>query len=204
MKASPAARALQLTVAMIVVAMGVSGCGKTTVSLSLADKLGWKFYDADDYHSEENKERMAKGMPLSDEERIPWLCSLQEILLREFSLGVNVILACSSLKRMYRRILMGEHSMKNRQAENYTEPNQAHSHLDFSKDILFVYLHGSIELITKRLETRKGHFMSPSLLQSQFDTLEPPDGTENFMSINIEKTIPEMVTEIGKKLGLNI
>ncbi|XP_072137680.1 probable gluconokinase [Mobula birostris] len=187
---------------MILVLMGVSGCGKTTVSSSLAEKLGWKFYDADDYHSEENKEKMAKGIPLNDEERIPWLCTLQEILLREYLLGASVILACSSLKRMYRRILMGEHRIIKRKLENPEE--QKYSQFDFNKDILFVYLHGSIELIIKRLETRRGHFMSASLLQSQFDTLEPPEDTENFISINIEKSIPEIVAEIGKYLGINL
>ncbi|XP_051875411.1 probable gluconokinase isoform X2 [Pristis pectinata] len=187
---------------MIVVVMGVCGSGKTTVSSSLAEKLGWKFFDADDYHSEENKEKMAKGIPLNDEERIPWLCTLHEILLREYSLGANVILACSSLKTMYRSILMGDSSVINRKSENYTE--QKHSQLDFNKDVLFVHLHGSMELIMKRLETRKGHFMSASLLQSQFDSLEPPGDIETFITISIEKSIPEIVAEIEKNLGLNL
>ncbi|XP_069786395.1 probable gluconokinase isoform X3 [Narcine bancroftii] len=165
--------------------------------------LGWKFYDADDFHSEENKERMSQGIPLNDEERIPWLYTLQEILLREYSLGVNVILACSSLKRMYRRILMGEHS-RIRKSENCKEQDQEHSELGFNQNILFVHLHGSKELITKRIEMRKEHFVSPSLLQSQFDTLEPPEDTEKFMSINVEKSILEIVGEIEKTLGLNL
>ncbi|XP_069786383.1 probable gluconokinase isoform X2 [Narcine bancroftii] len=136
-------------------------------------------------------------------ERIPWLYTLQEILLREYSLGVNVILACSSLKRMYRRILMGEHS-RIRKSENCKEQDQEHSELGFNQNILFVHLHGSKELITKRIEMRKEHFVSPSLLQSQFDTLEPPEDTEKFMSINVEKSILEIVGEIEKTLGLNL
>ncbi|XP_059825781.1 probable gluconokinase isoform X2 [Hypanus sabinus] len=182
--------------------LSLTAHSRTTVSSSLAEKLGWKFYDADDYHSEENKEKMAKGIPLNDEDRIPWLCTLQEILLREYLLGANVILACSSLKRMYRRILIGEHSIIKRKLINLEE--HKYSQFDFNKNILFVYLHGSIELIIKRLETRKGHFMSASLLQSQFDTLEPPEDTENFISINIEKSILEIMAEIGKYLGINL
>ncbi|XP_078070611.1 putative gluconokinase isoform X2 [Mustelus asterias] len=182
---------------MILILMGVSGSGKTTVGSRLANKLGWKFFDADDYHPKENKEKMVKGIPLDDKDRIPWLCTLQEILMREKSFGANIILACSSLKRVYRKILTGEQSTVNTDSEQ----NQEQSQLGCNKEILFVYLRGSIELITKRLESRKGHYMSPSLLQSQFDTLEPPEGTENFIDINVEKSIPEIVAEIGKNLG---
>ncbi|GCC24889.1 probable gluconokinase isoform X2 [Chiloscyllium punctatum] len=182
---------------MILILMGVSGSGKTAVGSYLANKLGWKFYDADDYHPKENKEKMVNGIPLDDEDRIPWLCTLHEILMREISLGENMILACSSLKRMYRRILTGEQSATNRTLRE----NQERSQLGCSKNILFVYLHGPIQLITKRLDSRKGHFMSPSLLQSQFATLEPPEGTENFINISIENSISEIVTEIERHLG---
>ncbi|XP_067886119.1 probable gluconokinase [Heterodontus francisci] len=182
---------------MILILMGVSGCGKTAVGSRLANKLGWKFYDADDYHPKENKEKMVKGIPLDDEDRVPWLCALHEILMREKSFGVNMILACSSLKKMYRSILTGEQST----VSTDSEQNQEQSQLDCNKEILFVHLHGSIELITKRLESRKGHFMSLSLLQSQFDTLELPEGPENFIDISIEKSIPEIVAEIEKNLG---
>ncbi|XP_060701120.1 probable gluconokinase isoform X1 [Hemiscyllium ocellatum] len=182
---------------MILILMGVSGSGKTAVGSCLANKLGWKFYDADDYHPKENKEKMVNGIPLDDEDRIPWLCTLHEILMREISFGENMILACSSLKRMYRRILTGEQSAVNRTLKE----NQEQSQLGCSKNILFVYLHGPIQLITKRLDSRKGHFMSPSLLQSQFATLEPPEGTENFINISIENSISEIVTEIERHLG---
>ncbi|XP_020387273.2 probable gluconokinase isoform X1 [Rhincodon typus] len=182
---------------MIVILMGVSGSGKTAVGSRLANKLGWKFCDADDYHPKENKEKMMNGIPLDDEDRIPWLCTLREILMREKSFGENMILACSSLKRMYRRILTGEQSAVN----TTVKQDQEQSQLGYSKNILFVYLHGPIELITKRLDSRKGHFMSPSLLQSQFDTLEPPEGTENFINISIENSISDIVTEIERHLG---
>ncbi|XP_043568829.1 probable gluconokinase isoform X2 [Chiloscyllium plagiosum] len=140
---------------------------------------------------------MVNGIPLDDEDRIPWLCTLHEILMREISFGENVILACSSLKRMYRRILTGEQSAVNRTLKE----NEERSQLGCSKNILFVYLHGPIQLITKRLDSRKGHFMSPSLLQSQFATLEPPEGTENFINISIENSISDIVTEIERHLG---
>ncbi|XP_043568819.1 probable gluconokinase isoform X1 [Chiloscyllium plagiosum] len=182
---------------MILILMGVSGSGKTAVGSCLANKRGWKFYDADDYHPKENKEKMVNGIPLDDEDRIPWLCTLHEILMREISFGENVILACSSLKRMYRRILTGEQSAVNRTLKE----NEERSQLGCSKNILFVYLHGPIQLITKRLDSRKGHFMSPSLLQSQFATLEPPEGTENFINISIENSISDIVTEIERHLG---
>ncbi|XP_048382307.2 probable gluconokinase isoform X2 [Stegostoma tigrinum] len=170
---------------------------RTAVGSRLANKLGWKFCDADDYHPKENKEKMMNGIPLDDEDRIPWLCALHEILMREKSFGENVILACSSLKRMYRRILTGEQSAVNTTVTR----DQEQSQLGYSNNILFVYLHGPKELITKRLDSRKGHFMSPSLLQSQFDTLEPPEGTENFINISIENSISDIVTEIERHLG---
>uniref|UniRef100_UPI00398F511F probable gluconokinase isoform X2 n=1 Tax=Pristiophorus japonicus TaxID=55135 RepID=UPI00398F511F len=160
---------------MIVILMGVSGSGKTAVGSSLANK-----------------------------DRVPWLCTLHEILIREKSCGVNMILACSSLKRMYRKILTGEQSTVKTDSESCTEQNQEQAQLGCNKEILFVYLHGSIELITKRLQSRKGHFMSSSLLQSQFDTLEPLEGTENYIDISIEKSIPEIVAEIEKDLSWNL
>ncbi|XP_042194097.1 probable gluconokinase isoform X1 [Callorhinchus milii] len=187
---------------MLVVIMGVSGSGKTAVGSCLADKLGWELYDADDYHPKENKEKMIKGIPLNDEDRLPWLCILRDILVREKLLGKNMILACSALKRMYRRVLTGEQSAA---TDTETSQNQEYAAPASSKnEILFVYLHGSMELISKRLESREGHFMSPSLLQSQFDTLEPPDKTENFMSISVEKNILEIVTEIMQRLNCNL
>ncbi|XP_060701128.1 probable gluconokinase isoform X2 [Hemiscyllium ocellatum] len=112
---------------MILILMGVSGSGKTAVGSCLANKLGWKFYDADDYHPKENKEKMVNGIPLDDEDRIPWLCTLHEILMREISFGENMILACSSLKRMYRRILTESLQCESRPSEDY--PTQSPCHI---------------------------------------------------------------------------
>ncbi|XP_072815316.1 probable gluconokinase isoform X6 [Vicugna pacos] len=89
-----------------VLVMGVSGSGKSTVGALLASELGWKFYDADDYHPEENLQKMGKGIPLSDQDRIPWLCTLHDILQREVASGQHVVLACSALKKVYRDILI--------------------------------------------------------------------------------------------------
>ncbi|XP_042309674.1 probable gluconokinase isoform X1 [Sceloporus undulatus] len=134
---------------------------------------------------------MAEGIPLNDQDRIPWLCHLHDILRREHTCGQNAILACSALKKMYRRILEnGEPSCQNEsgQQENQGPPAPL--------KILFVHLDGPIDLIASRLRKRKGHFMPLTLLQSQFDTLEPPSTPESFITISLEKSISEIVAEI--------
>ncbi|XP_062984640.1 probable gluconokinase isoform X2 [Elgaria multicarinata webbii] len=163
----------------------------STVGSQLADKLGWKFYDGDDYHPDENKKKMAEGIPLNDQDRIPWLCHLHDILMRDHASGQNAILACSALKKMYRCILengeTGCHSVSG-QLEEQKEPAP--------QKILFVHLAGSMDLIASRLGKRRGHFMPPALLQSQFDTLEPPSAPENFITINLEMPLSEIVSGI--------
>ncbi|NXW45826.1 GNTK gluconokinase, partial [Nyctiprogne leucopyga] len=172
-----------------VVVMGVSGAGKTTVGSRLAAKLGWKFYDADDYHSPENKKKMADGIPLNDEDRIPWLCALHDILRRAESSRQDAILACSALKKTYRHILVsGASAIESNQTEQPEEKA--------ALNILFVHLDGPIDIIAGRLEKRRGHFMPPELLKSQLDTLEPPRAPENFVTVSIEKSLPEIVLEI--------
>lgn len=131
---------------MIIVLMGVSGCGKSAVGQALSKELDIPFYDADDFHSEANKMKMKKGIPLTDGDRKPWLKTLADFM----SAHGEMILACSALKHSYRRILR------------------------FSSEVQFVYLKGSYPLIRSRLEKRKGHFFNPDLLDSQFDTLEEP------------------------------
>ncbi|NXX23187.1 GNTK gluconokinase, partial [Podargus strigoides] len=151
--------------------------------------LGWKFYDADDYHSPENKKKMAAGIPLSDEDRIPWLCALNDILRREDSSGEDAVLACSALKKMYRQILVsGASAIESNQPEQPGESG--------ALKILFVHLDGPMDIIAGRLEKRRGHFMPPELLKSQFDTLEPPSTPENFITVSLEKSLPEIVMEI--------
>ncbi|XP_057252487.1 probable gluconokinase isoform X2 [Pezoporus wallicus] len=174
---------------VLVVVMGVSGAGKTTVGSRLAAKLGWKFYDADDYHSTENKKKMAEGIALNDEDRIPWLCALHDILRREQLSRQDAVLACSALKKMYRHILVSGVS-----AIESNHPEQPRENPALR--ILFVHLDGPVDTIAGRLEKRRGHFMPPELLKSQFDTLEPLHPPENFITVSLEKSLPEVVLEI--------
>ena len=126
--------------------MGVSGCGKSTVAELLAKKIGWRFLEADNFHSEANRQKMSAGLALSDEDRWPWLDQLASKLAQDS----RTVLACSALRSVYRARL------------------QAHVPIDF------VLLSGSHELIAERLQKRSGHFMNPQLLGSQFECLEPP------------------------------
>jgi gluconokinase len=136
---------------MIVVLMGVSGCGKTTVGELLARRLGWRYLDADDHHPPENVQKMRAGTPLTDTDRWPWLERLNALLRERQSTGDNVVLACSALRRIYReRLARG---------------------LD---DVRWVHLAGSFDLIASRLQARMHRYMPATLLRSQFETLEPP------------------------------
>jgi gluconokinase len=161
---------------MIVVLMGVSGSGKTTVGKVLAKRLGWTFHDADDYHPAANIAKMHQGIPLTDEDRGPWLRTLARLIDLARERGENVVLACSALKHTYQEYLR--------------------EGLD---DIRYVLLSGSEDLIAQRLAARKGHFMNPSLLHSQFETLEPP---EHAIAIDITPSPEEIAVEIRRKLGI--
>ncbi|KAM8983651.1 LOW QUALITY PROTEIN: putative gluconokinase [Ara ararauna] len=178
---------------VLVVVMGVSGAGKTTVGSRLAAKLGWKFYDADDYHSPENKKKMAEGIALNDEDRIPWLCALHDILRREHLSRQDAVLACSALKKMYRHVLVSGAS-----AIESNHPEQPRENP--ALQVLFVHLDGPVDTIAGRLEKRRGHFMPPELLKSQFDTLEPPRVPENCVTVSLEKSLPEVVLEIERAI----
>lgn len=134
-----------------IVLMGVTGSGKTTIGEMLAEKLSWTFLDADHYHPSENVEKMRQGIPLNEDDRKPWLHTLSELISTSVKESKPVILACSALKKSYRDIL--------RQG---------------SIEIMFVYLQGDEELIGERLAERKGHYMNPALLPSQFEALEAP------------------------------
>lgn len=141
-----------LKVVRAVVVMGVAGAGKTSVGVALADALGWRFEDGDDHHPETNKAKMAAGMPLNDDDRWPWLDTLRGRLTGALSGAERgLVLACSALKASYRQRL-GEHD---------------HA-------LAFIFLNGERALIAARLAERRGHYMPPSLLDSQFATLEVP------------------------------
>jgi gluconokinase len=162
---------------MIVVLMGVSGSGKTTVGKFLAERLGWHFVEADDYHPAANVEKMRSGVPLTDEDRRPWLAALKQRIDEAAGRGENVVVACSALKHDY---------------QSYLERGE-------EERVEYVHLRGSEELIARRLESRKGHFMNPALLRSQFETLEPP---EEALEVDIAPPPEVVAAEIQDKLGL--
>jgi gluconokinase len=157
--------------------MGVSGVGKTTVGKLLARELGWTFVEADDYHPAANVEKMRRGIPLDDEDRRPWLAALRHRLEEADARGENVVLACSALKHAYQHYLA------------QFDPESVH----------YVYLGGSEELIRQRLAGRTGHFMNPSLLHSQFETLEPP---EHAIRVEVTAAPESVAAAIRLKLGL--
>lgn len=136
---------------MIVIVIGVTGAGKTTIGRALAAALGWEFHDGDDLHSEANKLKMRSGIALDDADRAPWLAAIRKLILAMLSEGRDGVVACSALKQSYRD-------------EIVVDP----------KAVKIVYLKGSKEMIAERLRNRGAHFMDPDLLQSQFDTLEEP------------------------------
>lgn len=157
---------------MKLIIMGVSGSGKTTIGSLLAKELKWKFYDADDFHSDSNKEKMSKGIPLTDEDRASWLSALQNLIQTEQD---SFTLACSALKGTYRDILK------------------------VNEEVKFVYLKGSFEEIEERLNQRKNHYMPVKLLRSQFDALEEPGDA---LIINISNTPQEIIQIIREGFNL--
>jgi gluconokinase len=162
---------------VIVVVMGVSGSGKSTVGKLLASDLGWTFVEGDDYHPPANVEKMRRGAPLDDNDRRPWLEAIHRRLEDACKRGNNVVLACSALKHAYQDYL---------------------THFA-SESVRYVYLTGSEELIRQRLMRRTGHFMNPSLLHSQFETLEPPAGA---IQMDISSSPQALAAAIRRDLGL--
>lgn len=159
---------------MIILVMGVSGSGKTTVGKKLAESLGWEFRDADDFHSQENVEKMLHGIALDDADRLPWLQKIQDVIKEYLSVNKNLVLSCSALKENYREMLLVN--------QNFVK---------------LVYLKGSFELIQNRLQERLNHFMSEKLLKSQFDILEEPT---DVIVVDISEPLEAIVEEIRKNL----
>ena len=152
--------------------MGVSGTGKSTIGKLLSDRTGWTFYDADDFHSPANIDKMNRGIPLTDSDRLPWLKDLQQLIKKTLANNQTGILACSALKSNYRQILSHD-----------------------SCEVVFIYLQGDFQCIQSRIESRLEHFMGSDLLKSQFDTLEEP---QNAIVIDVSLAPEAIVEEILK------
>lgn len=159
---------------MIAVLMGVSGSGKTTVGQALAVRLGWEFLDADDFHPPANREKMARGVPLDDTDREPWLDALAAVLRERRESGRSVVLACSALKETYR------------------------DRLRVGPDVRFVYLKGDFALLRRRLASRHGHYFGPDLLASQLATLEEPASA---LVVDAGEAPADIVRRIALELG---
>ncbi len=155
------------------IVMGVSGSGKSTIASGLAERLGWRFEDGDRFHPPGNVAKMSAGHPLTDEDRRPWLQAIADEIGRVCRAGGHLVVACSALKRAYRDVLATDRG-----------------------DVRFVFLDGSQALIADRLARRKGHFMPPGLLDSQFKTLEPPQADEQAITVPIDAPVETIVDNI--------
>ncbi|VEP16132.1 Thermosensitive gluconokinase [Hyella patelloides LEGE 07179] len=155
--------------------MGVSGSGKTTIGKLLSDRLNCQFYDADDFHPSNNIEKMSRGIPLNDNDRLPWLLKLNDIVSNAIKEGKSGVMACSALKEQYRQII----------GRNYPQK------------ITWIYLRGDYATIRDRLEKRSNHFMPEDLLCSQFDALEEP---HNAINVDISFDENKLIEQITNQL----
>ncbi len=160
---------------LVLVVMGVSGCGKSTVAGLLAAQLGWDLAEGDDLHPAANVAKMAAGHPLDDADRWPWLGAVAAWIRDHADSGRPAVITCSALKRSYRDLLRGDH-------------------------VVFVYLAGRREEIARRLAARHGHYMPVALLDSQFDDLEPPAADERSIAVPIGPAADELVAQIVAQL----
>ena len=160
----------------VLVVMGVSGTGKSTVAGLLAERLGWPMEEGDDLHPPANVEKMEHGVPLTDEDRWPWLDRVREWIDGQVARGEDGIITCSALRHAYR--------------DRLRRP-----------EVVFVHLDGTQEVVAARLATRSGHFMPPSLLQSQLDTLEPPGPDERVVTVRLGGTPEDEVAQVLRGLS---
>jgi gluconokinase len=161
---------------VIIVLMGVSGSGKSTIGMRLAAALDWTFHDGDDLHSPANVRKMQSGQPLTDKDRAAWLAAVRRLIDTLAASDEPAVIACSALRDSYRHVLA-----------------------DGRPEVRFVWLRGAVELIRTRLAKRKGHFMPPALLDSQFETLEPP---ADALAVDVGPSPEAIVATIRHGLGL--
>jgi gluconokinase len=162
------------------VVMGVSGSGKSTIADKLAERLSWTYEDGDRFHPASNVAKMSAGHPLTDDDRWPWLHAIADEIDRICKTGQHAVIACSALKRTYRDVLVHGRS-----------------------DVRIIFLDGTQPLIAERLARRQGHFMPQGLLESQFETLEPPDQSEHPVTVSIDASVDSIVDDIIRQLGLD-
>ncbi len=167
-----------MTMTPILLVMGVSGAGKTTIASALAERLGWALLDADDLHPPANHAKMARGVPLDDEDRRPWLAAVAAWIAARRTEARPAVVACSALKRAYRDQL--------RQA---------------AADLQIVFIKAEPELLAERLMRRRDHFMPPSLLASQFAALEPPALEERALVVDADQALSETIQAVVRKMG---
>lgn len=160
---------------MIILITGVTGSGKSTIGRLLAAQLQWKFYEGDDFHPSVNIEKLKRGAPLDDEDRLPWLTAIRETIRAAIDQGEDAVIACSALKESYRRMLR------------------------INADVVLIHLQANSELIDERLKHRTGHFMNPALIRSQFETLEQPEAA---LQIDASLAPREIVRTIRDRLSL--
>ena len=161
----------------VAVLMGVSGSGKTTIAEGVSRQLGWPLLEGDKFHPPANVEKMSHGIPLTDEDRWPWLHAIADTIDAVRGAGGSAVVACSALKRAYRDVLIGDRP-----------------------DVVLVYLQGDKDLIAGRMAARKGHYMPVSLLDSQFATLEEPGPDEHPITVSIAPPPAAIIDEVVRRL----
>lgn len=161
----------------LILLMGVAGSGKTTLGRLLAARLGWTYYEADDFHSEANKDKMSRGIPLDDNDRAPWLAAIRAAMDAALAAHRPAVFTCSALKENYRRALLD----------------------GLAGRVALVHLTGTRDLLLSRLKGRAGHYMKPAMLESQLAALEPP---ADALTLDIDHPPAELVAEIRRRLSL--
>ncbi|WP_416307298.1 gluconokinase [Neptunicella sp. SCSIO 80796] len=168
----------RLSKPILVIVMGVSGSGKTTLAKLLSERLSFRYVEADDFHSDQAKQKMAAGIPLTDQDRLPWITCMCDFLNEQFQQQQSCVLSYSGLRAKHR---------------------EAFRALPF--DTLFVFLHGKQEIILQRMQQRQGHYMPATLLQSQFDSLESPQGEQNVVAIDLDASKDIILDNTEKQIA---